>query len=102
MPYCLFDNLEETDQARLEEYKHRVAPIVHQFGGRYVVLGGHVDLVEGDWASTIAVQWLEGASWRIRSRSVCPQRSVAHFGKHLAASAADLRTLSAWRRVAER
>ena len=50
--YCLFDNVEVLDPEKLEEYARRVAPIVAQYGGRYVVLGGQVDLVEGDWQPT--------------------------------------------------
>lgn len=45
--YCLFDNLEIFDPAKMEAYKKRVAPVVQQFGGRYVVIGGKVDLMEG-------------------------------------------------------
>ena len=47
--YVLFDNLEIHDPAKLESYKSRVVPVVQKFGGRYVVLGGKVDLVEGAW-----------------------------------------------------
>lgn len=53
--YCLFDNLEVTDRAKLEEYKARVAPVVERHGGRYVVLGGEIDLVEGDWKPAFPV-----------------------------------------------
>ncbi|HET8799254.1 MAG TPA: DUF1330 domain-containing protein [Thermoanaerobaculia bacterium] len=53
--YCLFDNLEVVDAGKLEEYKNRVAPVVAQYGGRYVVLGGNVDLVEGDWRPAFPV-----------------------------------------------
>jgi uncharacterized protein (DUF1330 family) len=45
--YCLFDNLEILDPAKMEAYKSRVMPVVQQFGGRYVVIGGKVDLMEG-------------------------------------------------------
>jgi uncharacterized protein (DUF1330 family) len=53
--YCLFDNLEVNDISKLKEYKARVAPIVQQYGGRYVVLGGKVELVEGTWKPTFPV-----------------------------------------------
>ncbi len=53
--YCLFDNLEVNDSSKLEEYKARVAPIVQQHGGRYVVLGGKVELVEGTWRPAFPV-----------------------------------------------
>lgn len=53
--YCLFDNLDVVNAAKLEEYKTRVAPLVEQYGGRYVVLGGKVDLLEGQWRPTFPV-----------------------------------------------
>lgn len=53
--YCLFDNLEITDPAKLEEYKVHVFAVVQQYGGRYVVLGGKVQLVEGTWKPTYPV-----------------------------------------------
>ncbi len=53
--YCLFDNLEVTDPAKLEEYKVRVAPVVADYGGRYVVMGGRMETVEGSWSPTFPV-----------------------------------------------
>ena len=53
--YCLFDNVEVTDLGKLDQYKTRIAPVVQQYGGRYVVLGGKVDLVEGEWKPTFPV-----------------------------------------------
>jgi uncharacterized protein (DUF1330 family) len=47
--YALFDNLEINDLGKFEQYKSRVPPIVQRYGGRYVVLGGKVELVEGVW-----------------------------------------------------
>ena len=53
--YCLFNNLEVIDPAKLAEYKDRVAPIAAHYGGRYVVLGGKVKRVEGDWQPVFPV-----------------------------------------------
>ena len=53
--YCLLDNLEITDPAKLEQYKARIAAVVHKFEGRYVVLGGKTELVEGAWKPTFPV-----------------------------------------------
>jgi uncharacterized protein (DUF1330 family) len=47
--YCLFQNLKVTNPSKMEEYVQRVKPITESFGGRYVVLGGDVQLKEGDW-----------------------------------------------------
>ena len=37
------------DPARYEEYKCQAAPSVTAFGGRYLVRGGNVTQLEGDW-----------------------------------------------------
>lgn len=48
--YCLFQNLEITDPARMQEYVTKVKPVTASFGGEYVVSGGKVDVMEGAWA----------------------------------------------------
>jgi uncharacterized protein (DUF1330 family) len=53
--FCLFDNLEVFDGGKLEEYKSRVVPLVERYGGRYVVLGGKVNVMEGQWRPTFPV-----------------------------------------------
>ncbi len=53
--YCLFDNLKVSDPVKLEEYATAVQPIVERYGGRYVLIGGTCDLVEGDWRPTYPV-----------------------------------------------
>ena len=53
--YALFDNLAVHDPDALERYKQETAPIVERFGGRYVVVGGAADVVEGDWRPTYLV-----------------------------------------------
>ena len=47
--YCFFDVREITDHAKVEEYLAGVFETVEQYGGRYLVLGGKSDIVEGDW-----------------------------------------------------
>lgn len=53
--YALFDNLDVLDPEGLQEYKDRVQEVVALFGGRYVVLGGEVERVEGDWQPVFPV-----------------------------------------------
>lgn len=73
--YCLFDNLKIDDYAKLEQYKIGVAPIVAMYDGRYVVVGGKVDLMEGQWKPTFPVmiefpslerakQWYNSAEYK--------------------------------------
>lgn len=53
--YCLFDNVEVNDPSKLEEYKSKVLPIVEKYLGKYVVLGGDTEVVEGKWAPVYLV-----------------------------------------------
>jgi len=53
--YCLFDILEVTNPAAMNDYRTRVVPIVEKFGGRYVVAGGKLDVVEGSWRPAFPV-----------------------------------------------
>ena len=53
--YVLFDNIAVTDPSALEQYKQDVRPIVEQFGGRYVTLGGPSEVVEGTWSLAFPV-----------------------------------------------
>ena len=46
--YVLVDT-DITDAARYEEYKIAAKPIVESYGGRYLVRGGALTVLEGDW-----------------------------------------------------
>ena len=53
--YAFFDNLAVRDAAGLEEYKRRAHDVVTAHGGRYVVLGGETDRLEGEWQPVFPV-----------------------------------------------
>ncbi len=53
--YFLFDIREVKDPAKMEEYKTSVAPVVEKFGGRYVVIGGPFEVLEGSSAPVYPV-----------------------------------------------
>jgi len=53
--YFFIDVLEITNPAGMEEYRSRVGPLVEKFGGRYVVVGGPAEVVEGSWHPTFPV-----------------------------------------------
>jgi uncharacterized protein (DUF1330 family) len=53
--YCLFDNVEVNDLSKLEEYKKRVEPVVAQYEGKYIALGGQFTVIEGTWRPTFLV-----------------------------------------------
>lgn len=49
-------DIEITDTVRYEEYKRLAAPTVKDYGGRYVVRGGRVEILEGTrWPGRIVV-----------------------------------------------
>ena len=60
--YCFFDVREIIDHAKVEQYLAGVFSTVEQYGGRYLVLGGKSDLVEGDWqpAYPVIVEFADG------------------------------------------
>ncbi len=49
MPGYVVAEVEVTDPATYEEYRKRVPAIVAQYGGRYLVRGGAVEMKEGAW-----------------------------------------------------
>jgi uncharacterized protein (DUF1330 family) len=53
--YCFFDMRDVTNPAKLEEYRSRVLETVQKFGGRYVVVGGTCESVEGSWRPAFPV-----------------------------------------------
>ena len=53
--YCFFDILEVTDPDEMERYRSRVFTTVEKYGGRYLVIGGKTDVVEGDWRPVFPV-----------------------------------------------
>lgn len=53
--YCFFDVRKVTDHAKVERYLGGVFATVARYGGRYLVLGGKSDVVEGDWQPTYPV-----------------------------------------------
>lgn len=53
--YCMFDIREVHDQSAMDEYRGRVAATVEQFGGKYLVLGGPFEVVEGSWTPVLPV-----------------------------------------------
>jgi uncharacterized protein (DUF1330 family) len=53
--YCLFDVREIKDEEKIARYRRGVFATVEQYGGRYLVLGGPVEGIEGEWRPVIPV-----------------------------------------------
>ena len=53
--YCFLDMYEIIDPDKLEKYRSGVLATVKQFGGRYLLIGGMCDTIEGQWRPTFPV-----------------------------------------------
>ena len=77
--YVIAD-VDVTDPAAYEEYRRLVPPIVAQYGGRYLVRGGRVGKVEGDWTPkrmvVIEFESLERAKQWYESEEYKPVREI--------------------------
>lgn len=47
--YVIVD-IEVTDPVAYEEYRKRVGATLDQYGGKFLVRGGAVEVLEGDWS----------------------------------------------------
>ncbi len=52
MSAYLIVNIDVHDVAEYEKYKPAAAATLAEYGGRYLVRGGAVDVLEGDWSPT--------------------------------------------------
>jgi uncharacterized protein (DUF1330 family) len=50
MPAYIVVEVEVNDPVRYEDYKKMVPPSLERFGGRFLVRGGEIETLEGDWA----------------------------------------------------
>ena len=53
--YCFFDMIEVIDPLKMEKYREGVFATVEKYHGRYLVLGGRTEVVEGSWRPTFPV-----------------------------------------------
>ena len=49
MPAYIIVDIEITDPGGYEEYKKLAGATVEKYGGKYIVRGGAVETLEGDW-----------------------------------------------------
>lgn len=53
--YCLFDCLQISDGEDFEAYKKQVVPLVEKYEGQYIINGGRITPVEGEWKPNFLV-----------------------------------------------
>ena len=49
MSAYIFVSVEIHDPVRYEDYRKSVLPTIEQYGGRFIVRGGKMEVLEGDW-----------------------------------------------------
>ena len=52
MPAYIISDVTIRDQEAFQTYRTRAASSIAQYGGRYLVRGGQVDTLEGEWHPT--------------------------------------------------
>ncbi len=80
--YCIWDVREIHDQAAMDDYVAGVTESVTAYGGRYLVVGGPWQIVEGGWrpAYPVVIEFpsLERAHEWYSSESYAPLRELRH------------------------
>ena len=78
--YYFVDVLEITDEARIAKYREGVSAAVEKYGGRYLILGGKHEVVEGNWRPTFPVMiefpTMEQAKAEAAARGIAQQRGL--------------------------
>lgn len=46
--YCLIDVREVFDLRKLDNYQNEIRQVVSQYGGRYLIIGGSMNVVDGN------------------------------------------------------
>lgn len=80
--FFIFDNIEVIDSEKLTRYAESVAPIVEQYGGRYRVVGGEIEILEGEWSPVYSViiefESVEMAKAWYNSERYAPFKAMRH------------------------
>ncbi|MCS6907227.1 MAG: DUF1330 domain-containing protein [Anaerolineales bacterium] len=74
--------VEVTDPVGYEEYKKLATPTVAQYGGKYLVRGGAIEVLEGDWQPkrlvVLEFENVERAKAWLNSDEYRPARELRH------------------------
>lgn len=80
--YCLFDNVEITDPDALAEYASQTLPTIQAYSGRYLAIGGDIEVKEGASMVTFPVLIefpnLEDANAWYDSPEYAPLKQLRH------------------------
>ncbi len=66
MPAYLLANVDVSDPEAYKEYVERNTPLVQNHGGRFVVRGGRVEVLEGEWMThrVVLIEFANGDAAR--------------------------------------
>ena len=84
MPAYLISTIDITDPGAYEDYRKLVAPIVQRFGGKFLVRGGKIDYLEGDWQPRRVVVVAFESMEQARAFSDSPEYAPAKAARHRA------------------
>lgn len=80
--YCLFDNVEVTDHEALAEYASHTRETIEAHSGRYLVIGGRVEVKEGSsmfrFPVVIEFPSLDAANAWYDSPEYAPLKALRH------------------------
>ncbi len=83
--YAIFD-IAVTDPERYEEYKKLAPPAIAAYGGKYLVRGGHLDVLEGNWHPSRIVVLEFPTAEQAKAWIDSPEYSEARALRHATAS----------------
>ena len=82
MPAYLISTIEITDPAGYEEYRKLVAPVLQKHGGRFLVRGGKIHYLEGEWRPKRVVVVEFDSVDKARAFSDAPEYAQAKAMRH--------------------
>ena len=82
MAAYIIADIDVTDPAGFDEYRQQVAPMIAKWGGKYLVRGGALEGLEGDWTPSRLVvlefESLERAKEFYHSEEYRPVMAIRH------------------------
>ncbi len=82
MAAYLISTIEITDPVAYEEYRKLVGPVLQKFGGKFVVRGGKIDWLEGEWKPKRVVVVEFESMQKARAFSDSPEYAPAKAARH--------------------
>jgi uncharacterized protein (DUF1330 family) len=82
MPAYLISTIEITDPAGYEEYRKQVGSALQKYGGRFIVRGGPVHYLEGQWQPKRVVVVEFDSVERAKAFSDAPEYAQAKAIRH--------------------